>query len=96
MTRILAGIPKYKEGIDERGTSNSERLLTFVLLLRYTGMRIGDVTRLRSDQIDGQRLFLYTQKTGVAVNTILPEPVVRVLMRIPDDADQRSGLMPIT
>lgn len=62
MTRILAGIPKYKEGIDERGTSNSERLLTFVLLLRYTGMRIGDVTRLRSDQIDGQRLFLYTQK----------------------------------
>jgi len=79
MQRILAAVSTYNADIDERGAGNAQRLLGFVLLLRYTGMRIGDVTRLSSDQINGKRLFLYTQKTGVAVNTILPEPVLRAL-----------------
>ena len=83
MRRILAAVDTYREDIEERGSENAERLLGFVLLLRYTGMRIGDVTRLTSDQIEGNRLFLYTQKTGVAVNTILPQTVLHALELTP-------------
>jgi integrase/recombinase XerD len=89
MQRILAAVSTYGDDIDERGSENAQRLLGFVLLLRYTGMRIGDVTRLSSDQINGKRLFLYTQKTGVAVNTILPEPVLRALESMPRVTEKR-------
>jgi len=47
------------------------------------------VTRLSSNQINGKRLFLYTQKTGVAVNTILPEAVLRALESTPKVAEKR-------
>src|SRR6266849_797243 len=83
MRRILAAVTGYSENIEERGSENAQRLLGFVLLLRYTGMRIGDVTRLTSGQIQGKRVFLYTQKTGVAVNTILPEAVLLALESTP-------------
>jgi len=46
-------------------------------------MRIGDVTRLTSGQIQGKRLFLSSQKTGVAVNTILPEAALHALELTP-------------
>jgi len=46
-------------------------------------MRIGDVVRLTADKIDGNKLFLYTQKTGVPVYTVLPDFVVRALETIP-------------
>ena len=41
----------------------------FVLILRYTGLRIGDVTSLRWENIDERKgkLFLRTAKTGTAV-----------------------------
>ena len=35
-----------------------------ILLLRYSGMRIGDVVNLSVDRIAGKRVFLYTQKNG--------------------------------
>jgi integrase/recombinase XerD len=83
MRRIVAAVDTYEDEIDERGSLNAQRLLSFVLLLRYAGVRIGDITRLRRDQVQGNKLFLYTQKTGVAVNTILPNPVAYALERIP-------------
>src|SRR5882762_3678423 len=50
-----------------------------VLLLRYSGMRIGDAVSLKGDRIEGNKLFLYTQKTGVPVNTILPDFLLKAL-----------------
>jgi integrase len=54
-----------------------------VLVFRYSGMRIGDAVNLRTNQIEGNRLFLYTQKTGVPVNVILPEFVLKALEATP-------------
>jgi len=54
-----------------------------VLLLRYSGMRIGDAVSLKGDRIEGNKLFLYTQKTGVPVNTILPDFVLKALDTAP-------------
>jgi len=52
-------------------------------MMRYSGLRIGDTIMLKREQLTGNKLFLYTQKTGVPVYTVLPEFVVRVLDTTP-------------
>ncbi|HUJ29694.1 MAG TPA: tyrosine-type recombinase/integrase [Candidatus Acidoferrum sp.] len=88
MLRILAAIDKYRDAFPARGRENALRLRGLVLLLRYSGMRIGDAVSLSADRIEGDRLFLYTQKTGVAVNTVLPNFVVKTLEAIPKVKDR--------
>jgi integrase len=83
MIRILAAIDEYRDEIQERGSQNGRRLRGLVLLLRYSGMRIGDAVSLTANRIEGNRLFPYTQKSGVAMNTILPEFVLHALGRTP-------------
>lgn len=46
-------------------------------------LRIGEAVNLQIERLEGNRLFLYTQKTGVAVNTILPDFVVSALAATP-------------
>jgi site-specific recombinase XerD len=71
MVAILAACDHYN--------GNKKRLRALILLLRYSGLRIGDAVRLPRDRITGARLFLYTQKTGVPVLCPLPEFVVEAL-----------------
>jgi integrase len=73
MVAILAACDRYN--------GNKKRLRALILLLRYSGLRIGDAVRLPRDRITGARLFLYTQKTGVPVLCPLPEFVVEALNR---------------
>jgi len=83
MVRILAALNPYIEQTAPRGKESANRLRALVLLLRYSGMRIGDVVKLSTDQINGNKLFMYTQKSGVPVNVVLPDFVVRVIATIP-------------
>jgi integrase/recombinase XerD len=83
--KILGAFDKYS---DRAGVSNSQRLKAFVLLLRYAGMRIGDTVRCSDDRIAGNRLFLYTQKTGVPVQCLLPDFVVRELESAPKSSER--------
>lgn len=46
-------------------------------------MRIGDAVGLTSERINDNRLFIYTAKTGVPVNTILPDFVLKALEATP-------------
>ena len=88
MLRILAAIEQYKDEFPDRGAENARRIRALVLLLRYSGMRIGDAVSLSAERIEGNRLFLYTQKTGVPVNTVLPEFVLKALDATPRVTDQ--------
>src|SRR6266852_2064563 len=72
MVRILAATDQYREEMPSHGIENGRRIRGLVLLLRYSGMRIGDGVNFSTDRLEGNRLFLYTQKTGVPVNTNLP------------------------
>jgi integrase/recombinase XerD len=83
IVKILAAIGTYTDEMPSSGLDNARRMLGLVLLLRYTGMRIGDAVNLSSDRIAGNRLFLYTQKTGVPVNAVLPEIVVAAIEATP-------------
>lgn len=62
---------------------NARRLKTLVLLMRYSGMRVSDAVTLGTDRLDGRKLFLYTQKTGVPVYTVLPDSVLQALEATP-------------
>jgi site-specific recombinase XerD len=65
------------------GKLNAYRLKTLVLLMRYTGMRVSDAVTLTADRLNGKRLFLYTQKTGVPVYTVLPDSLLQALDATP-------------
>ncbi len=62
---------------------NARRLKTLVLLMRYSGMRVSDAVTLTTDRLDGKKLFLYTQKTGTPVYTVLPDSVLQALEATP-------------
>jgi integrase/recombinase XerD len=73
--RILKGCDKVRK--------NRAKLKAFVLVLRYTGLRIRDVVTLRRDSIRGDRLFLRTAKTGTDVYCPLPPTVLSALAAVP-------------
>lgn len=79
MLRIYSACDKYPDCYGRTGEWTGHRLKALVLLMRYSGLRIGDAVRLPRDRIVDDKLFLYTQKTGVPVRVPLPEFVVTEL-----------------
>jgi len=55
----------------------------FILTMRFSGLRISDVTMLAVDTLQGNRLRLYTAKTGAAVSILLPDYVANALRSVP-------------
>ena len=64
--------------------ANRVRLRALVLLLRYSGLRIRDAATLSRNRIQGDKLFLYTAKTGTPVYCPLPPFVIDALNAIPE------------
>jgi integrase/recombinase XerD len=58
------------------------------LLLRYSGLRIGDATQLDVSRLDANKLLLHTQKTGVPVYCVLPDVVVQALDAAPRSSER--------
>jgi len=55
---------------------SGRRVRVFINLLRYSGLRIRDAATLSRDKLNGNKLLLYTQKTGQPVWLPLPKEVV--------------------
>src|ERR1035438_4718500 len=83
MIRILAACDKYTDTYGKTGQPNSKRLRAFVLLMRYSGLRIGDTATCSTDRISGDKLFLYTHKTNVPVYSKLPGCAIEALQSMP-------------
>ena len=62
--------------------------LALALLMRYTGLRIGDACRLAKDRIKNGKLFLYTAKTGVPVWIPLHPTVLAALEMFPHASER--------
>jgi len=99
--RILKACDEFP-GCDRKpGGQNAVRLKALVLLMRHSGLRIGDALRLTDDptpiltpsktvvppHIVGQRIFLYTQKTGVNVHIPMPPEFFEALRKV----EKQSG-----
>lgn len=65
------------------GGKGRERILAFILTMRFSGLRISDVTSLKPESLQGNRLFLYQAKTGEPVSVLLPEFVAKALRSMP-------------
>ncbi len=61
------------------GFESGKRVRAFVNLLRYSGLRIRDAATLSRDKLHGNKLLLYTQKTGQPVWLPLPIDVAKEL-----------------
>jgi integrase/recombinase XerD len=84
MLKLLSACEACVEQSETRTAKmNSLRLKTLILLMRYSGMRISDAVMLTTDRLDGKKLFLYTQKTGTPVYTVLPDSVLQALETTP-------------
>ena len=84
--KILKSCDKYPER-NSFGHDNPERVRAFILMLQYSGLRIDDCVGLSREHLDGDRLFLRTQKTGESVYLPLPEIASSVLTQIKNDSD---------
>ncbi len=54
----------------------------FILTMRYTGMRISDTAMLQASALNGNKVFLYTHKTGVPVYVPIPDYIANELASI--------------
>jgi site-specific recombinase XerD len=88
MAAVLDACDRFLACDRKPGGQNGKRLKALVLLMRYSGLRIGDALRFTDDPtpiligpnkvvvpphiIDGHRLFVYTQKTGTNVYVPMP------------------------
>jgi site-specific recombinase XerD len=64
------------------GQGNKARMKAFVLIMRYTGLRIRDVVCLQRSALQDGRLFVRTQKTGVPVRLPLPPFVLEAMEKV--------------
>ena len=86
MADILSACEKYGRkcrGGRYSATENVRRIRALVLLMRHSGLRIGDAVTLERSRIAGDKLFLYTAKTGTPVYVPLPESVLNALAAVP-------------
>lgn len=76
--KLIAACEKFpKKGV--YGARTGERIKAFLLVLRYSGLRIRDCVMLTRKKIQGDKLFLYSQKTNVPVWLPLPEFVLAAI-----------------
>ena len=83
VSALLTACGRYIDRLGHAGGANAQRLRAFILFLRYSGLRISDAASCAVDRLTGNRLFLYTQKTGVPVYIPLPPFVVEALEACP-------------
>ena len=57
-------LPFSRAEVELMKANASGTLLTFILVLRYSGLRISDVALLRSSALNGDKLFLLIMKNS--------------------------------
>ena len=85
---LVIACDTYEVQVGATGFLNAQRLRALIRLMRYAGLRISDAVNLSTDRISDDKLFLYTQKTGTAVYTVLPPFVVKELASTPRVTDK--------
>jgi hypothetical protein len=65
--RILAACDQWPDNYGKLGSPDAKRLRALVLLLRYSGLRIGDAVTLPVAKLVDEKILVYTAKTGVPV-----------------------------
>ncbi|MFZ0213585.1 MAG: tyrosine-type recombinase/integrase [Candidatus Acidiferrales bacterium] len=84
MLKILTATEAYREHAQSHAKLNAIRLRSLILILRYSGLRLGDAVSLSPDRLSADdKLFVRTAKTGVPVKVKLPAYVAEALRKTP-------------
>jgi integrase/recombinase XerD len=83
MVEILAACDRRIARLAGQGRESARRLRALILLLRYSGLRIGDAVGCPVERLADGKLRLYTQKTGTHVHCPLPDFVIKELESVP-------------
>lgn len=86
--RIVAACDHYTDSYARAGQPNAKKLRALVLLLRYSGLRIGDASSCPAERLQGAGLPLRMHKTGQPVYAKLPAFVVEALNSIPRSSER--------
>ena len=77
--KILAACDRYE--------GDQDRMRAFVLVMRYSGLRISDTCQLRRDAVVDGRIFTRQEKTGQPVYVPVPPVVIDALSKVKGDGE---------
>jgi integrase len=84
LERIYAACDEYPQR-NSFGHDNRARVKALVLVLRFSGLRIGDAVGLQRSQVVDGRILLRTAKTGEPVYVPVPKLVTDALTQVGGD-----------
>ncbi len=88
MDRIFSAISTFPDEYGRQGQPIADQTRAFILVMRYTGMSIGDTAKLQKVDVDGCRIRTYRKKTGEDVFAKVPPFVINALAAAPHDSDR--------
>ncbi|MGD0775790.1 MAG: site-specific integrase [Candidatus Solibacter sp.] len=88
MDRIFPAVANLPDEYGRRGQPIADQTRAFILVMRYTGMSIGDAAKLEKTAVDGCRIRTYRKKTGEDVFAKVPPFVIEALNRAPHDSER--------
>jgi len=86
--RILSATSRISDAYGRQGQPIADQTKAFVLVMRYTGMSIGDTAKLEKADVSGTRIRTYRKKTGEDVFAKVPPFVIDALKAAPHDSDR--------
>lgn len=84
MERILWAADTVREIHPQMPAGKERRIRAFILVMRYSGIRISDAVNLKPERVKDGKIFLYQAKTKQPVWVPVPEEVVTILAEIHD------------
>jgi len=84
---IFNALAEFPDEYGRRGSPIAAQTKAFVLVLRYTGMAIGDVAKLEKASVRGCRIRTHRKKTGEDVFAKVPQFVIDALNEAPHDSE---------
>jgi integrase len=88
ISALLSACARFIDWRGQTDQENAHRLRAWVWFMRYSALRIMDGASCPVDRLNGNRIFLYTQKTGVPVYIPLPPFVVDALNACPRKSER--------
>lgn len=90
--KILMALDKCGTLFNREGQNIAKQIKAFTMIERYTGMAIGDVAKLRKDELNGNKIIVNRKKTGEAVWTVIPPFVIDALHDMAPDLFVFAGV----
>jgi integrase len=88
LDRIFSAVNTLPDEYGRQGRPIADQTRAFILVMRYTGMSIGDTAKLEKADVDGSRIRTYRKKTGEDVFAMVPPFVIDALGKAPHDSER--------